>query len=993
MRTTTHSEGEEKWAAGLPDEIHFWENFFAGGGGEWAGELAQRLDPASPFKPNQRRWIDARPGARLEILDVGAGPLTCLGKTIEGCEVHIAAVDPLAGEYDRILNQHNIHPPVPTIAGQAEKLVDQFGENRFDMVFSRNALDHSADPIVGIRQCLRAAKPGCHVVLMNFLNEAQSQNYQGLHQWNFDNRDGRFVIWNPQTEIDVQQSVSDLCDEIVCESPKPGLVLVAMRKRNSLHDEHGSAVLPSLTRKNHPWSEEPANIARPPRVNRYTFGLIALAALFTGLTALWIHLNQAPTYWDDSWYLIDSLRMFDGLTTSGLRGWLIAYLGAQAGVKAPLMCVLPTPIYLLFGRSLKAAFGIQLTFLPLLLFFVYGIARRLYNPRAALLAVFITGSMPIIYGLATWYDVELGLAALTAMAIWAIIRSDDLMRTRYVLLFSVACGLGMLQKIPFPLYVAPLAGYFLVRWFVRIRRPDARNDPSIPRPDITLTSFCLPALLIASSWYGYNIKGAVLRAIYSGYSHREADLYGTGDPFKFESIRLYFKMIINEGIGPSYFLIAIAVVIALIFVRNSRKLNYSRETNSTAPPAAETKLMQQRWIILAIWMPGFLVFLFGRNKDVRFISPFLLVFSIVLGVGIDRIIARWPRIAWAPVSVALAMPLFFQILICFHPLRDGPAFSLSYPSDVTGANVTQGLRFVSNRIGMARGYDPASWPLDQVVQEVAQVAGGNANQYLYVVVGTDSQDFNSNNLQLAATAARLPLGVGTTAYTDDKNDLDQMIKKCDVYLYRENGQAENLGYNFLRERARRVAKRNGFSENKSSLQFPDGGVLYIYVNRSHLPGPSSAFIPQELGRIDDCDVLFDNKIRLTGLSFSRAGDRFVVRYRWRCDAAVAEQYKCFTHIVDEKGGVLGSIDHDIINGRPSLPSWNVGDRGMEEISFPMSAFPPGDVGRLDIGLYLPRDSSILHATLSNPPQGWSLMPDMIGVHIELPLPAAATTKP
>ena len=106
----------------------------------------------------------------------------------------------------------------------------QFGENRFDMVFSRNALDHSADPLAGIRQCLLTAKPGCHVVLMHFLNEAKLQNYQGLHQWNFDWRNGQFIIWNPRQEIDVAAKVADLCTQIICENPRPRLLVVALRK-------------------------------------------------------------------------------------------------------------------------------------------------------------------------------------------------------------------------------------------------------------------------------------------------------------------------------------------------------------------------------------------------------------------------------------------------------------------------------------------------------------------------------------------------------------------------------------------------------------------------------------------------------------------------------------------------------------------------------------------------------------------------------------------
>ena len=362
-------------------------------------------------------------------------------------------------------------------------------------------------------------------------------------------------------------------------------------------------------------------------------------------------MNQAPTHWDDSWYLIDSLKMFDGLTTTGLRGWAMDFWGAggrqaAADVRAAhadLFGLWPKPQ----GGDGRAAF-----FLPVLLLAVYGIVKRLWNGRAALLAVFITGSLPIIYGLATWYIVELGLAALTAAAIWALIRSEDFTQTRFVLLFSFICGLGMLQKILFPLYVGPLAAYFLWRWWTRRRLAKAIGDSAesnFPRPLVTLASVCLPAFLVAGPWYAYNLRRAVERALFSGYSHREADLYGTGEPFTLTAIVGYFRKIVNEGIGPSYLLIAIAV--GLVVLLAGRRGSMGRRLPE--------RWTGHRWIIVGWWMLGFVVFLFGRNKDIRFIAPLLLIFSIVLAVGIDRILELWPK-AWPVVlrraGAAAALP-------------------------------------------------------------------------------------------------------------------------------------------------------------------------------------------------------------------------------------------------------------------------------------------------------------------------------------------------
>ncbi|MDP9175921.1 MAG: class I SAM-dependent methyltransferase [Planctomycetota bacterium] len=227
----TVSEGDDKWTSGLTEEIQFWETYVATRGGKWPEEFNQRMNPNAPLGRDQRELINAPEGAQVEILDVGAGALTWLGKIWPGRTVHITAIDPLGHEYDRMLNQHDIHPPVRTIYGQAEEIVKDFGDDRFDMVFCRNAMDHSADPLKGIRNCLQAAKPGCSVLLHHFVNEAQSQQYNGLHQWNFDCRDGRFIIWSPQATIDVGKEVADLSDHVRAEIPVPNWHVAVLRKR------------------------------------------------------------------------------------------------------------------------------------------------------------------------------------------------------------------------------------------------------------------------------------------------------------------------------------------------------------------------------------------------------------------------------------------------------------------------------------------------------------------------------------------------------------------------------------------------------------------------------------------------------------------------------------------------------------------------------------------------------------------------------------------
>jgi SAM-dependent methyltransferase len=107
-------------------------------------------------------------------------------------------VDPLGHLYRRILDEQ--HPPglQPTANGgpsravparplalRAEALTSLFAHNSFDMVASRNAIDHSQDPLRCLSEMVATVKPGRFVVLELFEREGAIQNYRDLHKWNF----------------------------------------------------------------------------------------------------------------------------------------------------------------------------------------------------------------------------------------------------------------------------------------------------------------------------------------------------------------------------------------------------------------------------------------------------------------------------------------------------------------------------------------------------------------------------------------------------------------------------------------------------------------------------------------------------------------------------------------------------------------------------------------------------------------------------------------
>jgi hypothetical protein len=95
----------------------------------------------------------------VHILDVGSGPLTRLGKKHPSKQLVITVTDLLAYEYDRLLAEFEIEPLVRTVYADAERLVDQFGHNAYNIVHGDNCIDHTVNPLQAIEQMLAVSKP------------------------------------------------------------------------------------------------------------------------------------------------------------------------------------------------------------------------------------------------------------------------------------------------------------------------------------------------------------------------------------------------------------------------------------------------------------------------------------------------------------------------------------------------------------------------------------------------------------------------------------------------------------------------------------------------------------------------------------------------------------------------------------------------------------------------------------------------------------------
>jgi SAM-dependent methyltransferase len=196
----------------LKDELRFWDRWLRTKGLEWPDQFRDRLNPDLPLSPTHRRFIDRLSQEEVQILDVGAGPLTVVGKKHPQKRLTIHAIDVLAESYDALLERYGIQPPVRTRFAEAENLTRWFAEDSFDFVNARNCLDHGVEPVEAVRQILLVTKRGCYALLEHIENEGEKQSYVGLHQWNFSMAGGDFIVRGRQTATNISRELAHLGD-------------------------------------------------------------------------------------------------------------------------------------------------------------------------------------------------------------------------------------------------------------------------------------------------------------------------------------------------------------------------------------------------------------------------------------------------------------------------------------------------------------------------------------------------------------------------------------------------------------------------------------------------------------------------------------------------------------------------------------------------------------------------------------------------------------
>ncbi|MBI4475064.1 MAG: glycosyltransferase family 39 protein [Acidobacteria bacterium] len=411
----------------------------------------------------------------------------------------------------------------------------------------------------------------------------------------------------------------------------------------------------------------------------------------------WIAIDTRPPFWDMALHQSAALRVFYDFLDNGVAA--IASVPKDSGSYPPVYYLVVALFYAVFGKTVDSAQLANAPAIVLLALATYGIARTVMSPMGAALAAVLANYFPFMLWMSRETVIEYWLTSFAALAIWALIKSKEFSDVRWSIVFGVVCGLGMLTKWTFVIYVGLPAAWAL--------RKNWKNAAVA----------ALVSVLISAYWFVP--QRGTLSAFWT-----QVTIAGRneGDPsvLSWQSIVFYIRAL--EGYQLFLPLFA-AFVIGCVLV---------------------AWRWSASWTPIILWLTGsWLALLLISNKDPRFSAPLLPAVAVICALPFDG-----RRIA----AGVLAVFLVFQHYLVSFNLRQ-------LPETVTIVEGWTGPLSFHWNLYTQRYFDlwgrPAreNWRIEEILQKVSN--GPNERVRLGII--PDIPRFDSHAFEFYINLHRLPV--------------------------------------------------------------------------------------------------------------------------------------------------------------------------------------------------------------------------------------------
>jgi ubiquinone/menaquinone biosynthesis C-methylase UbiE len=206
---------KETWTTNCQDEVEFWRRWCKTEGEIWHDNYLFRMDRHNKLQEQYHKYVNEH----SLILDCGSGMYSVLGRYLNGKRLTMECIDALADQFIEIRKEFNL-PDIDLVKTiDIENLNCFFQPNSFNFVHAQNCLDHSYDPLKCFANMMEVCMPGGHVYTHHEINEGQNEEYNGLHQWNFFEKDNCFYMSNREgEEVNISKIYEAHFHEIIVDS-------------------------------------------------------------------------------------------------------------------------------------------------------------------------------------------------------------------------------------------------------------------------------------------------------------------------------------------------------------------------------------------------------------------------------------------------------------------------------------------------------------------------------------------------------------------------------------------------------------------------------------------------------------------------------------------------------------------------------------------------------------------------------------------------------
>ncbi|HUO63973.1 MAG TPA: glycosyltransferase family 39 protein, partial [Terriglobales bacterium] len=189
--------------------------------------------------------------------------------------------------------------------------------------------------------------------------------------------------------------------------------------------------------------------------------LSLLVALLAAVTTAWVLTDRRPPEWDHANHLERAVGCYRILSDPG-RDRLREILDVSSFYPPIVPCAAGL-LYFVFPIAPLTAQAVMLGFLAVGLAATFALGRHLYDVETGLLAALFLGTAPFVVFSLTNFQLDLPLAAMVAVSLYLLVRTDAFSRPGWCVALGAALGLGMITKPPFAGYLLPVFAWALWR--------------------------------------------------------------------------------------------------------------------------------------------------------------------------------------------------------------------------------------------------------------------------------------------------------------------------------------------------------------------------------------------------------------------------------------------------------------------------------------------------------------------------------------------------